>query len=290
MKNLTYLILFLSTGLYAQMSSPKQSLAERIENPITNKKIKVYLLGSFHFAITDSSYNVMDLNHQESIKELCDLIAIQKPDKVFAERQPEYEFQNKVDSIYSKYLSGEPLSRKNEIYQVGFRVAKKLNHQKIYQCDHPGQFGFYSSNAYKYAEEHNQLDVLSGNTLGTTVRYDDMVNEDSIMKNNTLLDYMRWINSDKVMQTSHASYLTNFTQVGSKDFYDYDNDDTLIGAELTSNWYHRNIMIYAKIINQLDYSEDAIFLVIGAEHVPTIQSFFDANPYFEVIDHKDWLF
>jgi hypothetical protein len=206
-------------------------------------KIKVYLLGTFHFAQTDSTYNVLDEHHQESIKELCEIIAEQKPDKIFVERQPEYEFQNKIDSLYKVYIDmSRPLKAKNEIYQVGFRAAKKLGHKKVFQCDHPGQYGRFNRATIDYATKNNQTDILEAKRLGTVMRYDDTVDEDSIMNSVTLLEYIQWINSTKVMNTSYASYITNYPQVGSTDYYNYDDDYTLIGAELTADWYRRNIM------------------------------------------------
>lgn len=254
-----------------------------------SKKIKVYLLGSFHFAQTDDTYNITDPKHQKSIIELCTIIAKQKPNKVFVERQPEYEHRNKLDSLYRKYVKDDILPRKNELYHIGFRLAKQLNHPKVYQCDHPGLYGKYYRATAKYAKANDQMDILNGKAKGTVERYDDLVDEDSIMLNNSLLDYIRWINSDEVMNSSHANYITTFTQVGSTNFYDYYDDDTLIGAELIADWYRRNIMIYSKIINQLDYSENAIFLIIGGDHVPIIRNLFRDNTLFEVIDPKDWL-
>ena len=256
-----------------------------------SEKIKVYLLGTFHFAQTDDSYNVLDEKHQNSIEELCEIIARQRPDKVFVERQPEYEFQNRIDSLYSSYLTiSRPIKAKNEIYQVGFRVAKKLGHKKVYQCDHPGQYGRLNGAVVAYAEKNDQRDVLEATKVGTVVRYDETINEDSVMNNSTLLRYIQWLNSPLVMQTSHASYVTNYPQVGSSNYYNYDDDDTLIGAELTADWYRRNIMIYTKMINQINYEKDkAIFLLMGGDHIPIIQSLFEANPYFEVIETPKWL-
>lgn len=254
-------------------------------------KIKVYLLGTFHFAQTDSTYDVLDEHHQESIRELCEIIAEQNPDKIFVERQPEYEFQNKIDSLYKVYIDmSRPLKAKNEIYQVGFRTAKILGHKKVFQCDHPSRFGQFSRATIEYAEKNNQTDVLEAKRIGTVVRYDNTVDEDSIMNNSTLLQYIQWINSPQVMNTSYASYITNYPQVGSTDYYNYGDEYTLIGAELTADWYKRNIMIYTKIINQVDYEKDkAIFLLMGGDHIPIIKTLFDANPYFEVVETSQWL-
>ncbi|MEO0625932.1 MAG: DUF5694 domain-containing protein [Bacteroidota bacterium] len=254
-------------------------------------KTKVYLLGSFHFAQVDSSYDIFSEANQSSISDLCDLITAQHPDKIFVERQPEFEFQNRIDSLYSMYKDreGEALRAPNEIYQLGFRSAKRLGHSRVYQCDHPGIFGALYRETLDYAEKNNQMDVMNAERVGTVTRQDDLVNEDSLMHQTSLLNYIRWINSDEVMRTSHASYIANYTQVGSTDFYNYDDDYTLIGAELTADWYRRNIMMYTKMINQLDYTEDAILLVVGSDHVPIISSLFEANPYFEVVHPEEWL-
>lgn len=252
-------------------------------------KIKVLLMGSFHFAQTDSSYDVLNDQHQKSIEDLCKIIAKQKPAKIFVERQPEYEFRNKIDSLYQIYVKKNQFPGKNEIYQVGFRLAKKLGHSKVYQCDHPGQYGRYYRQVNEYAAANNQEAVLAGEKKGAMIRYDELVNEDSIMQNSSLLDYLKWINSEKVMSTSHASYITNYTQIGSTDFYNYDDDDTLIGAELTADWYRRNIMIYAKVINQVAYDEPSILILIGADHVPILEYLFETNPYFEVVAASEWL-
>jgi len=271
------------------MFSCNSQTNKSVEKVKQSTKIKVYLLGTFHFNQTDSTYNILDDKHQKSIIELCKIIENQKPEKVFVERQPEFESQNNINGLYNSYLENNKLKYKNEIFQVGFRVAKNLNHSKIYQCDNPGLYGTNYFNAKKYAEENGQLDILNAKAKGTVVRYDETIDEDSLMQKSSLLDYIKWINSDKVMKTSHAGYIANYPLIGSTDFYNYDDDNTLIGAELTAGWYRRNIMIYTKIINQLDYSEKAIFIIIGADHVPILRNLFRDNPYFEVMETKKWL-
>ena len=183
-----------------------------------------------------------------------------------------------------------PIRAKNEIFQVGFRVAKLLGHKKVYQCDHPGQYGRHITAVNKYADTHGQNDILDGKRLGSSLHYNDIIDEDSIVQNSTFFEYLQWINSDRTMTLSHAYYITNFPQIGSTDYYQYDNEKTLIGAELTADWYRRNILIYTKMINQIDYENDkAIFLIMGADHIPIIENLFNANPYFEVVKTETWL-
>jgi len=282
MKKLIVFVFAIQIFIACDTNNPKTDLED-------TGKIKVYLLGTFHFAQTDSTYNVMDAKHQKSIQELCDIVISKKPNKVFVECQPEFEFRNKYDSLYKVYKQTDKLVARNEVFQIGFRIARALNHPKVYQCDHPGQYGRYYSATVKYAGANDQMGYINSTAKGSVLREDDRVDEDSIQKNSSLLDYMRWINSDAVMTSLHANYIANDPQIGSKDFYNYDDDDTLIGAEVTADWYRRNIMIYAKMINQLSYEEDAIFLIIGGDHVPILEHLFESNPHFEVVKASEWL-
>jgi hypothetical protein len=289
-KNTAFYFLIILILLFYNCKEVTNNSYKNNESNIT-PKIKVYLLGTFHFAQTDSSYNVLDEKHQQSIEALSDIIAIQKPDKIFVERQPEYEFQNKINTLYKSYLKlKKPLQAKNEIYQLGFRAAKKLGHKKLYQCDHPGQYGRYNRATIDYANKNKQTDILSAKRFGTVERYDDRINTDSLMQNLSLLNYIQWLNSEKVLKTAHAAYISNYPQIGSIAYYDYDDDNTLIGAELIADWYKRNIMIYTKMINQVSYKKDkAIILIMGADHIPIIKNLFDANPFFKVVKTSKWL-
>ena len=273
-----YLILWLAMFSIADVSFAQH------ENPA----IKVYLLGTFHFAQTDTAYDVLSEKHQKSISALCEIVEKQKPDKIFIERMPDYEYQNKMDSLYQAYKNGDDRPRRNEIWQVAFRVAKKLNHQTIYSCDHPGQYGYFYAQIEDYAKKNNQENILKGEAKGITVPKSSLIDEDSLRMNTDLLEYMRWLNSGDVQASSHAHYINLYPQLGNTNVFHYDSA-YFLGAELTADWYRRNIKIYAKMIAQLDYTEQAIFLIIGNDHIPIIRHLFASNPFFEVIETEKWL-
>lgn len=62
----------------------------------------------------------------------------------------------------------------------------------------------------------------------------------------------------KVQSSSQAHYVNMYPQVGHVDVYSY-QENYLLGTELTADWYRRNIYIYSKMINQLDYKENQFF-------------------------------
>ena len=103
------------------------------------RPVKVYLLGTFHFNQTDTTvYDVRSAKHQASIQLLADKVIAVRPDKVFIERMPEWEHQHHVDSLYQVYRKGGLRQSRNEIWQIGGRIATALNHPHRYQCDQPG--------------------------------------------------------------------------------------------------------------------------------------------------------
>ena len=273
-----HLLLFCFTFIIGQVFSQ-----------VSENKIKVYLLGTFHFSQTDSSYQVMDEKHQKSINELNDIIVGLNPNKIFIERMPDFEKENKMDSLYTAYFNREKETNKpNEIWQVAFKTAKRLGHKKSYQCDHPGNYGSLYAEIEEYAKEHNQMNILEYDAKGVTKPKTNTLNRDSLMQSMTLLDFIKWLNSKEVQSTAHAHYVNVFPQIGHTDVYDY-KKNYLLGTKLTADWYRRNIYTYSKMINQLDYSEKAIFLLIGNDHIPIIRHLFESNPYFEVMDVEKWL-
>ena len=92
---------------------------------------KVLLLGTFHFAYPQAdahkvdSANFIDVlspARQKEIEELVSVIARFKPTRVYVESS----WHGFHDSLYSEYVKGRYKLGRNEIYQIGYRVAKQV--------------------------------------------------------------------------------------------------------------------------------------------------------------------
>ena len=194
--------------------------------------VKVYLLGTFHFNQTDTNvYDVRSSKHQASIKQLADKILAVKPDKVFIERMPEWEQQNRVDSLYQVYRGGGLRLARNEIWQVGARVAAALNHPHIYQCDQPGMYGYHLGTIEEYCKLHHQDSLLSFKGKGMTPPNVPGFDADSLRMNLSLLEYLQWLNAKEVQSTSHAHYINTYPQMGNTNVFEYDST-YFLGANL----------------------------------------------------------
>jgi hypothetical protein len=204
----------------------------QVFSQVSDKKIKVYLLGTFHFSQTDSSYQVMDEKHQKSINELNDIIVGLNPNKIFIERMPDFEKENKMDSLYTAYFNREKeTNNPNEIWQVAFKTAKRLGHKKLYQCDHPGNYGSLYAEIEEYAKEHNQMNILEYDAK-ELLNQKQIPKQGFLMQSMTLLDFIKWLNNE-VQSTAHAHYVNVFPQIGHTDVYDY-KKNYLLGTEIDS--------------------------------------------------------
>ena len=115
-------------------------------------KIKVYLLGTFHFTQVDTTINdVRSARNQKSIQQLSDIIYKLSPDKIFIERKPELEYKNHIDSLYQEYRKGNLRKERNEIWQVAGRTANRLNHSHLFQA----------GNGHKYDIDYARLERWS---------------------------------------------------------------------------------------------------------------------------------
>ena len=97
-------------------------------------RIQIAFLGVFHMGETPdykqgSLTDLLSADRQQQISEVVETLAKFKPDKIFVENTP--DTQPFWDNVYKNYQNGiKPTERNveyNEIYQLGIKLAHKLN-------------------------------------------------------------------------------------------------------------------------------------------------------------------
>jgi hypothetical protein len=102
---------------------------------VLSTKIKVYLVGTYHFDSSPSDVHRtrrVDMSppeRQRQLEELTDKLQKTQADKVFIEWQPGQ--QRATDSTYALYRQGRFELGNSERYQIGYRLAKKLNRTRV---------------------------------------------------------------------------------------------------------------------------------------------------------------
>lgn len=246
------------------------------------EKVQVMVLGSYHMNNPGADvYNleaddVLAPKRQAEIEALVNALAKFKPTKIAIERA----INSKGDSIkqarYQQYLVDKWNLKKSEDEQIGFRLAKKMNHAKIYSVDDHG-IGFPYNKMIEYATENGQLSALA---RGEKFAQKLMKEQAENLHNMTVSKFLKGMNQPAYLKSSHSFYM-DFCKVGKGTDYP--------GADLVADWYHRNIRIFSNINKITDSTEDRILVIFGAGHAPILRELIDYADDYELVEVIDYL-
>ncbi|SHL07981.1 DUF5694 domain-containing protein [Flavobacterium chilense] len=241
-----------------------------------SKKKQILLLGTFHFenpgldVAKTNTFNVMSDKSQKELENITNKIKKFGPDKIFVEWN--YEKQDKLDKFYARNSDSLFRVKADEIVQVALRSAKKLGHKKLYGIDYQHADFPYDSlvNGMKAA---NQFDLIKINEE-TMKKYENDQNQ-KIAKY-SLTELLLDINTQKSNEENLGWYLQTATKGGKT------ND--FVGAYLVSEWYRRNLYMYALIQKLTESKDNKIMVLLGAGHTAMIREFVEHNPDFEIVE------
>jgi len=229
----------------------------------------VMVLGSYHMGNPGRDVNNIkadDVLAEKRQKEIADFVALIKkfkPTKIAIEAEPQ---NTKTSEKYAAYLKGEYALKGDEVDQIAFRLAKELNHPKLFQIDWQGQFDYDKVMAAATAN------TQTASTEKATAFYKNFTTQMSgLMKTGTVTEILRFMNDEKQVREMHAPYLWTVS-VGKDKQYE--------GADLAADWYERNLKIYANITRITESPNDRILVLIGGGHLKLLQQFIsDSGEY-----------
>ena len=221
---------------------------------------EIMVLGTYHMSNPGRDiYNmqaddVLQPKRQQEIEQLIDVLKKFHPTKIAIEGDVGSE---KIAREYSDYVAGKFTLSRNEVDQIGYRLAKELGHKAIYPVDEEGDFPWQRVVNYaKGAGSKEKFDALAAST-GTLVK-----EQDDFLKSHTVLEMFEYMNSDSMAAKGMAFYyaMVPFGEPG-----DY------AGPDLVAAWYQRNIRIYHNIVTLVESPNDRILVLYGAGHLGWLQ-------------------
>ena len=266
-----------------QVLSPQagSSLKAQLTDPDLVHKKKVFILGTYHFAssadiIKHDLENMLSEKRQKEIEQVVTQLAEFKPHKICIEWDAG-EDQPFTDSVYSEYLNDKFSLKANEVYQIAFRLAKKLGHKKVHCIDAPGNFLY--DTLVSTAKKYNQSDWFDRHFQAVLKIAES---EDSLRKIHTLRENLRNINSKAALQFGlDVNDVFTSPLLGEPGEY--------AGAEFLSEWYKRNIRMYSNILRVAGDKDKRIFVLVGASHKSIMKQLFETNPQWELVEVIDYL-
>ncbi|HAD96177.1 MAG TPA: hypothetical protein DCG19_02165 [Cryomorphaceae bacterium] len=289
-------------------SGCKPEPKKQADQTVMQEGTPALLLGMYHFNNPGQDTYNMEVDdyfsetRQKEIAEVVDLLADFKPTKIFVEFTPAY--QPMLDSLLKLYKNDKITLNKikggtNEVYQIGFRLAKKSGIAEIIAVDHPGQWlGPYADfiadtlqlEAYQKnkAEQASQIQRQQEQFLKSTVRENllHMNRKKQVLRNH---DYY---NNVAIAVKDTAGVLFSYQQT-EQDIdglpylmrsFDFNN----IGVELVAEWYKRNLFIYRNILENTQ-ADDRVLIIFGQGHIRYLHQLLEDNPEFQMMEAQQFL-
>lgn len=240
-------------------------------------KIPVMVLGTYHMNNPGADvYNVvaddvLTAKRQAEIAALTEALANFKPTKIAIETPLGGKYDSLTQVDFQQYLKGKYELTRGEDEQIGYRLAKKMGHDKVYCVDARG-VGFDYGSMMDYAEKNHQLAALErGQKFGE--RY--VKEEGENLKKHTIGKILKDMNEPKTIKESHSFYM-DFCKIGKGKDYP--------GADLVADWYKRNIRIFSNINKITESKEDRILVIFGAGHAPILRELINYSEDYQLVE------
>ncbi len=272
---------------------------------------QVMLLGTFHFQ--DSGLNRYKAQHdvgilseprQREVEEVVACLARFQPTKIAVERRPDR--QAEIDREYRAYLDGEFPLPAGEVHQLGFRLAKRLGHARVYGVDAWGRYYAPAIDLEQYAANRStgelqqflaeDLDFDPVRDLTAYARghgQEQLTSEwwpyferraarsDEAKTRRTLRETLLLCNAEASILDEHGPYLVDWFKVGQGNEYP--------GVDWVTAWYSRNLRIFANLQRITGGPHERILLIIGGGHVPILRHCVQASPEYTLVEVAEYL-
>jgi hypothetical protein len=249
----------------------------------TDKSAKIMILGTYHMdnpgldANNTDADDVLLPKRQSEITELIENLARFAPTKIAIEAP--FSAKASWDNSYKKYLNGELKLGRNEIHQIGFQLAKRLNHKTIYPVDYPMLMSGLKYDEVDFSKARPNPPAASNDAKSLPPPLSE---EDKLLRRSTVAEFLRYMNTEEKVLNSHGeNYLRNIAPADSVVIYEK--------ADQVSNWYKRELRIFSNINRITEFPNDRILLIIGAGHLKIQRDFALDAPQFCLIETEPYL-
>lgn len=237
--------------------------------------VDVMVVGVFHMAnpgqdMANARYeDVLAPRHQAGIQAAVDALAGFKPTRVAVEWPADL-----VADRYARYRAGTLPPSRNEVVQLGFRLAAKVGLDTVQGADVDGDFPFEPVAAY--AAAHGQGAIVQD---GMAEAQAFVKAQEQIFARDGAAPLLQWLNEPQRIARTHDFYRRILLIGGGAE---------QPGADLLTAWYRRNFLICAAVL-QPAKPGDRIVVFYGAGHAYLLRQCVDETPGYRLVEPSAWL-
>ncbi len=236
---------------------------------------RVMVVGLFHLANPGQDMfnvqvdDVLAERRQAELARIVDGLAQFAPTAVMVEWPAAV-----ADDRYAKYRAGTLPESRNEVVQLGFRLAAKVGLERVHGIDINGEFPFGPVKAF--ADSHGQSHRIDAGMAAIGRGVQEMSRQ---LAEGSIGSVLRYMNTPERAADSHAFYM---------DMLRYGEADEQPGAALASAWYARNLGICARLLQAVPAGGRAI-VFYGDGHSYLLRQCVIEAPGVELVEANDYL-
>ena len=237
--------------------------------------VSVMVVGDFHMANPGHDLHDMKADDVLAPARQTELHAIAKSLAGFRPSRVMMEWPaDSADEDYAKYLAGTLPASRNEVVQLGFRLAQTAGLKRVYGIDADGDFPYEAVQAFARAHGQTPLLEKAGAEIEAFTR-----EQTKLLQTRGIAATLRFLNDPARLKDDNAFYRQMlFVGAGTQQ----------PGADLLTAWYHRNFLICA---NMLQHSEpgDRVVIFFGSGHAFLLRQCVAETPGYKLVEADDYL-
>lgn len=240
-----------------------------------SERPQLMLLGTYHFAnhgadvVNSQVPDVLEPARQKEMAAVADALMKFKPTKVVVEYP--VAKQDKLDQRYHAYRNGAYALTRDEVDQLGLRIASLLGHDRVHAVDWnkmpPGRVEDFDY--VQWSERNGQQARLAAMRDPSRAR-----KAENFMSGSPVGKWLERFNEPDQLASSHRNYF-DYTLLG-------DSSDSP-GANWMANWYGRNLKIFANLVRLADRPGDRVLVIYGQGHIFLLREFAEQSGAFQVV-------
>jgi hypothetical protein len=242
---------------------------------------EVMVLGTYHMANPGADIHNLkadDVLVDKRQRELADVaarLAKFRPTKVAVEA-PVVDGAPAKLARYHEYLDGKLGDSRNEVVQVGFRLARQAKLAEVWGIDVDGDFPFEAVQDFA-GKGHPEL---AKKLQDAGAEIESMLEQlGDVLAAGSVADGLRFMNEPKRISDGNAFY-SNLLRYGA--------GKEQPGAVLLSAWEARNNQICARLV-QLAETDDRLVVLYGSGHAFLLRRCVQDMPGFKLVEANPYL-
>jgi hypothetical protein len=236
-------------------------------------QVEVMLLGTYHFAgssgdaVSTPADDILSPLRQRELDELVARLAPWAPQQVAVEWP--YHFADSTAARYARWRSPEGYPSRNEVAQVGFRLAARLGHARVYPIDFAMRID-NDSLAPLFAREPRF--AARSDSLMAVLRAASAADA-AAHRARSITEQLRVANSEARLRGGNSLGMFGAMLPAG-------DGDNLAGPQLLARWYERNFVMAHYLTRIVEPSTTRVLLLVGSGHVPALRNILDESPAF----------